>query len=83
MYSNCHSNNITRKNLCNKIISVIQYKPFDYDKTSSESRSTSRDRIPLEMASHSSLIMTLYSTTLLDDGQRHTPLRDTKRPSCA
>ena len=77
MHSNCCSNNITHKNLHNKVGSLIRYNPFNCDTTSCDSRQTSRDQTPLEMASPSSSIMTLYSTTLCDDGQRHTPSEDT------
>ena len=74
--SNYHSNNLTRKNLFNNVGSLTWYKPLSCDTTNSESRSTSRERIPCEMASRRSSIMTLYSTTLFEDGHSHTPPED-------
>ena len=76
MCSNCHSNNITHKNIHNKVGSWTQYTPFNSNTTNCESIRTSRDRIPLEMASHISSITTLYSTMLFDEGQRHLPPED-------
>ena len=70
-------NNLTHKNLRNKFGSIIRYMPFNCKTTNYDSIHTSRDQIPWEMASYSNSIMTLYSTTLFDDGQRHTPPEDT------
>ena len=75
--SNCHSNNIILKNLLNSVGSLTWYMPFNCDTTNWESRQTSRDHIPLEMTSRNNSIMFLYSKKLLDDDQRHTPLKDT------
>ena len=74
--SNCHSNNLTRKNLLNNVESLTWYKPLSCDSTNSESRRTSRERTPCEMASRRSSITTLYSTTLFEDGHKHTPPKD-------
>ena len=74
--SNCHSNNLTRKNLLNNVGSLTWYKPFNCDTTNYESRRTSREWTPCEMASHRSSITVLYSATLLEDGRRHTPPED-------
>ena len=77
MCSNFCSNNITHKNLCNKVGSLIWDTPFNCGRTNYDSGRNSRDRIPLEMESHMSSIMTLYSTTLFEDGWRHTLPEDT------
>ena len=74
--SNFYSNNLTRKNLINNVGSLTWYKPLSYDTTNSESRCTSRERTPCEMASCRSSIMALYSATLLEDGRKHTPPED-------
>ena len=74
--SNCRSNNLTRKNLLNNVGSLTWYKPLSYDTTNSESRRTSRERMPCEMASRRSSIMTLYSATLFEDGCKHMPPKD-------
>ena len=70
------SNNLTRKNLINKVGSLTWYKPLIYDTTNSESRRTSRERTPCEMASRRSSITALYSATLFEDGRKHTPIPD-------
>ena len=75
--SNFRSNNLTCKSLLNNVRSLSWYKPLSYDTTNSESRRTSRERIPCEMESRRSSIMALYSTTLFEDGWRHTPPEDT------
>ena len=74
--SNCHSNNLTRNNLLNNVGSLTWYKPLSYDTTNSESRRTSRERTPCEMASRRSSITALYSATLFEDGRRHMPHED-------
>ena len=66
--SNCRSNNLTHKNVLNNIRSLTWYRPLSYDTTNSESRHTSRERTPFEMASCRSSIMALYSATLLEYG---------------
>ena len=71
-----HRNNRTRKNLLYNIGSLTWYKPLSCDTTNSESRHTSRERTPCRMASHRSSITTLYSTTLFEDGRKHTPPED-------
>ena len=76
MFSNCRSSNLTRKNLLNNVGSLTWYKPFSCDTTNSESRRTSRERTPCEMASRRSSITALYSATLMEDGHRHTPPQD-------
>ena len=74
--SNCHSNNLTRKNLLNNVGSLTWYKPLSYDTTNSESRRTSRERTPCKMASRRSSITALDSSTLFEDGHKHTPPED-------
>ena len=74
--SNCRSNNLTRKNLLNNIGCLTRYKPLSCDTTNSESRCTSRERTPCEMASRRSSITTLYSTTLFEEGRKHMPPED-------
>ena len=76
IFSNCHSNNLTRKNLLNNVGSLTWYKPLSCDTTNSESSRTSRERTPCEMASRRSSITALYLATLLEDGRRHTPPKD-------
>ena len=76
MFSNCRSNNITCKNLRNNVRSLMRYKPLSCDSTNSESRRTSRERTPCEMASYNNSIMTLYSATLFEEGHKHTPPED-------
>ena len=76
MLSNCHSSNLTHKNLRNNVGSIIQYKPLSCETTNCESRHTSRERTPCEMASHNSSITTLYSATLFKEVRKHTPLED-------
>ena len=76
MLSNYRSNNITCKNLRNNVGSLRRYKPLSYDTTNCESRCTSRERIPCEMAPRRSSITTLYSTTLFEEGHKHTPPED-------
>ena len=70
MKTNCHSNNLTLKNLLSNVGSLTRYRPLHY-----ESRITSKDRIPFEMASCSRSIIVVYSATLFEDGWRHTPLK--------
>ena len=74
--SNCRSNNLTHKNIHNNVGSLILYKPLSCDTTNCESRRTSRERKPCEMESHKSSITTLYSTTLFEEGRKHTPPED-------
>ena len=74
--SNFHSNNLTHKNLHNNVGSLTRYKPLSCDTTNCESRHTSRERTPCEMTSLNSLITTLYSTTLFEEGCKHTPPED-------
>ena len=74
--SNCHYNNLTHKNIRNNVESLTWYKPLSYDTTNSESRRTSRDRIPCEMESRKSSITALYSSTLFEEGRKHTPPKD-------
>ena len=76
MLSNCHSNNLTHKNLCNNVESLTWYTPLSCDTTNFESRRTSRERTPCEMASRRSSIMALYSATLFEDGRKNTPPED-------
>ena len=80
MFSNFHSSNITRKNLHNNVGSLIRYKPLSCETTNCESRRTSRERTPCEMDSRNNSITTLYSTTLFEDGCKHTPLEDKPDP---
>ena len=76
MFSNCRSSNLTRKNLRNNIKSLIGYKPLSCETTNYESRCTSRERTLCEMASCSNSITALYSTTLFEEGRKHTPPED-------
>ena len=76
MFSNCHSSNLTRNNIHNNVRSLIRYKPLSYETTNYESRHTSRERTPCEMASHNNSIMALYSATLFEEGHKHTPPED-------
>ena len=80
MLSNCSSNNITHKNVHNNVGSLTWYNPFNYDTINCESRRTSRERTPCEMASHRSSIMALYSATLFEEGHKHTPPEDNNWP---
>ena len=73
MLSNCHSNNLTHKNPHNNVGSIASYKPLSCDTTNYESRCTSRERTPCEMASRRSLITALYSATLFEEGHKHAP----------
>ena len=61
MLSNCHSNNLTHKNLLNNVRSLTWYKPLSCDTTNFESRRTSRERMPCEMESRRSSMTALYS----------------------
>ena len=74
--SNFHSSNITRKNLRNNVGSLTQYNPLSCETTNCESRRTSRERTPCEMASCNNSITTLYSATLFDEGRKHMPPKD-------
>ena len=74
--SNCHSNNLTRKNILNNVRSLTWYEPLSYDTTNFESRHTSRERTPCKMASRRISITALYSATLFEDGRKHTPPED-------
>ena len=74
--SNCHSNNIKCKNILNNVRSLTCYKILSCDTTNSESRRTSRERTPCEMASHRSSITALYLATLFEEGYKHTPPED-------
>ena len=74
--SNCCSNNLTYKNLLNNVGSLTWYKPLSCDTTNSESRPTSRERTPCEMASRRSSITTLYLATLFEYGHKHMPPKD-------
>ena len=76
IFSNCHSSNLTRKNLRNNVGSLIRYKPLSCETTNCESRRTSRERTPCEMESRNSSIMALYSATLFEEGHKHTPSED-------
>ena len=76
MFSNFCSSNITRKNLHNNVGSLIQYKPLSCETTNCESRCTSRERTPCEMASRNNSIMALYSATLFEEGRKHMPPED-------
>ena len=76
IFSNCRSSNLTRKNIHNNIRSLIQYDLLSCETTNCESRRTSRDRIPCEIAARNNSITTLYSTTLFEEGHKHTPLED-------
>ena len=76
IFSNCHSRNITHKNIHNNIGSLIRYEPLSCETTNYESRHTSRERTPCEMASRNNSIMTLYLETLFDKGHKHTPPED-------
>ena len=49
---------------------------IELDTTNYESRRTSRERTPCEMASRRSSIMTLYSATLFEEGRKHMPPKD-------
>ena len=71
--SNFRSRNITHKNHRNNVGSLRRYKPLSCETTNCESRRTSRERSPYEMASHNNSITTLYSATLFDEGCRKTP----------
>ena len=71
--SNCHSSNLTRKNLRNNVGSLIRYKLLSYETTNYESRRTSRERTPCEMESRNNSMTTLYSATLFDEGRKHMP----------
>ena len=74
--SNCHSNNLTHKNLLNNVGSLTWYKPLSCDTTNSKSSRTSRERTPCEMASRRSSITALYSATLFEEGHKHTSPED-------
>ena len=76
MLSNFRSKNLTRKNIRNNVGSLIRYKPLRCDTTNYESRRTSRERTPCEMASCNSLITALYSATLFKEGRKYTPPED-------
>ena len=73
---NYRSSNLTCKNLHNNNRSLIQYEPLSYETPNWESRHTSRERTPYEMASCNNSIMTLYSATLFDEGCKHMPTKD-------
>ena len=73
MFSNCRSCNLTRKDLHNNVRFLIRYKPLSCETTNYESRRTSRERTPCEMASRNNSIMALYSATLFEEGRKHTP----------
>ena len=76
IFSNFHSSNLTRKNLRNNVGSLIRYEPLSCETTNYESRHTSRERTPCEMASSNNSMTALYSTTLFEEGRKHTPLED-------
>ena len=76
IFSNCCSSNLTRKNLHNNIGSLILYEPLICETTNYESGRTSRERTSCEMASCNNSMMTLYSTTLFDEGHKHMPPED-------
>ena len=78
--SNCHSTNLTRKNLHNNVRALIRYKPLSCETTNYESRHTSREWTPCEMASHNKSIMELYSATLFEEGYKHTSPKDNTWP---
>ena len=80
MFSNCRSNNLTHKNLCNKVGYLTWHMAFNYKTTNWEWRHTLRDQIPWEMELRNNSITTLYSTILFDEGQRHTPLEEKTWP---
>ena len=76
IFSNCCSSNLTHKNSCNNIESLIRYNPLSCETTNYESRCTSRDRMPCEMASCNNSTTVLYSSTLFEEGHKHTPPKD-------
>ena len=76
IFLNCRSSNLTRKNICNNVGSLIRYKILSCDTTNCESRHTSRERTPCEMASHNSSITARYLATLFEEGHKHTPPED-------
>ena len=78
--SNCHSRNLTRKNLHNNVGSLIRYKTLSYETTNCESRRTSREQTPCEMASHNNSMMELYSGTFFEEVRKHTPPEDNTGP---
>ena len=80
IFSNCRSSNLTRKNISSDVRSLIQYKPLSCETTNDESRHTSRERTPCEMASCNNSITTLYSTTLFNEGHKLTPPEDNTWP---
>ena len=59
--SGTNTRNMTCKNLHNNVRSLIRYKPLSCKTTNCESRRTSRERTPCEMASRNNSITTLYS----------------------
>ena len=76
MFLNCRYNNITCKNIHNNVESITRYKPLSCDTTNCESRHTSRERTPCEMASSNNSITTLYSATLFEEGHKQMPPQD-------
>ena len=76
IFSNCRSNNLTRKNILNNVGSLTWYKPLSYDTTNSKSSHTSRERTPCERASCNNSITALYSATLFEEGRKDTPPED-------
>ena len=76
IFSNFHSSNLTRKNIHNNVGSLIPYKPLSCETTNCESRGTSRERTPCEMASHNNSIMALYSATLFKEVRKNMPPKD-------
>ena len=80
IFSNCHSSNLTRKNLRNNVRSLIRYNPLSCETTNYESRRTSREWTPCEMESHNNSITTLYLATLFDEDRKHMPPEDNTWP---
>ena len=80
IFSNCHSRNLTRKNLRNNVGSLIRYKPLSCETTNYKSRHNSREWTPFEMASGNNSMTTLYSATLFEEGCKHMPPEDNTWP---
>ena len=80
MLLNFRSNNLTCKNICNNVKSLIRYKPLSYETNNCESRHASRERTPCEMASRNNSITTLYSATLFEEGHKHMPPKTVPDP---